>query len=107
MIKVSVTRNRQGDVQALNVRSHGDPMVCAAVSALALNTVNSLDELTDERFTCEYAEEGGFLEIKFPDAKVGLGYDARLLTASLMLGLRSILEEHPNDIIIEDKEAKT
>jgi len=105
MINVSVTRNRQGDVRELKVRNHGDSIACSAVSALVLNAVNSVEALTDERFTCEYAEEGGFLEITFPDAQSGLGRDARLLTASLMLGLRSVLEEYPQHIVIDDKEA--
>ena len=105
MINVSVTRSLRGDVCALRVRSHGDPVVCAAVSALVLNAVNSVEALTDEHFSCEYAEEGGFLEITFPGAQSGLGRDARLLTTSLMLGLQSVMQEYPDDIIIEDKAA--
>ena len=102
MINVSVTRSLSGDVCALSVRSHGDPIVCAAVSALVLNAVNSIDALTDERFTCEYREEGGLLEIEFLDTHSGLSHDTKLLTASLMLGLRSISEQYPNDIVIEE-----
>ena len=105
MINVSVTRSRRGDVCALRVRNHGDPVVCAAVSALVINSVNSVEALTDERFTCEYVEEGGFLEIAFPDAQLGLGHDARLLLSSLMLGLNAVSAEYPDSIIIEDKEA--
>lgn len=100
MIKVSVTKGRQGDIRTLKVRNHGDPIVCAAVSVLVLNTVNSIEALTDEKFSCNYAEEGGFLEISFQDTP--LGRDARLLTDSLMLGLKSIIEEYPGNIRIEE-----
>jgi len=100
MIKVSVTRSRWGNIRTLKVSNHGDPIVCAAVSVLVLNTVNSLEALTDEKFSCNYAEEGGFLEIEFSEET--LGRDARLLTDSLMLGLKSISEEYPGNIIIEE-----
>ena len=100
MINVSVTRGRQGGVGRLKVHNHGDPIVCAAVSMLVINTVNSIEALTDEKFTCDYAQEGGFLEISFPGET--LGHDARLLTDSLMLGLKSISEEYPGNIIIEE-----
>ena len=105
MIKVTVTRSRRGDIVALKVSNHGAPLVCAAVSALVINAVNSLKTLTEENFSCEYVEEGGLLEVIFQGShESGLGRDARLLTASLMLGLRSVLEEYPSDIVIEDKE---
>ncbi|MCL2618098.1 MAG: ribosomal-processing cysteine protease Prp [Defluviitaleaceae bacterium] len=100
MINVSVARSCAGDVQALRLHNHGDPVVCAAVSALVLNAVNSIDALTDERFTCNYNEQGGFLEIEFQNEAGKLGRDARLLTESLMLGLRSIAQEYPGDISI-------
>jgi len=100
MIKVTVTRSRWGSVRTLKVYNHGDPIVCAAVSVLVLSTVNSIEALTDEKFNCNYAEEGGFLEIKFLEET--LGRDARLLTDSLMLGLQSISEEYPSNITIEE-----
>jgi len=100
MIKISVTRSRWGSICALKVHNHGDPIVCAAVSVLVLNTVNSIEALTNEKFSCDFAEEGGFLEIQFSEET--LGRDALLLTDSLMLGLKSILEEYPSNIIIEE-----
>jgi len=103
MINVLVTRGRQGDILALKVYSHGESIVCAAVSALVLNAVNSIEALTDEAFTCGYVEEGGFLEIRFLNAEAGvLGHDARLLVSSLMLGLESVSAEYPDSITIDD-----
>ncbi|MCL2616973.1 MAG: ribosomal-processing cysteine protease Prp [Defluviitaleaceae bacterium] len=103
MIDVLVERGERGYICLLKVRNHGESIVCAAVSALVLNSVNSIDAFTDEGFTCEYEEEGGYLKIAFPHAEIDeLGHDAALLINSLMLGLRAIAAEYPSDITISD-----
>ncbi|MCL2674384.1 MAG: ribosomal-processing cysteine protease Prp [Defluviitaleaceae bacterium] len=102
MIKVSVTRGRQGDVRKLKVSNHGHPIVCAAVSMLVTNAINSIEKFTDEEFSYNYNKKGEFLEVVFHCEP--MGDDARLLTDSLMLGLHMISKEYPDNIMIRRRQ---
>jgi len=106
VIEAFIRRNKKGDICGFKVLNHGEGIVCAAVSILTLNTANSIEALTDEKFSCDYNPEGGFLEMDFPDIKNGCGTpEAGLLLKSLELGLRSVMESYENElVIIEDDE---
>jgi len=85
------------------VRNHGDSIVCAAVSALTLNLVNSVETLTDAAFACDYEEQGGLLSF----CLTGEGrsnHDAVLLLRSWALGIAEIQVEYENQITIREKE---
>ena len=74
----------------------GMDIVCAAVSALSVNMVNSVERLTDDLFSVEEKEEGGWLKLTFP----GPVSDAsRLLMDSLVLGIQSISETYGVDFV--------
>jgi len=53
---------------------------------LVINTVNSLETLTDCEIICDYNPDGGYIKctVKNPDGK------ASVLLASLALGLRDL-----------------
>ena len=70
---------------------YGKDIVCAAVSALMINTVNSLDELTDAHITVESDEKKGFLKLLVEDHERD---DVQLLLSSLYLGLSDIRDEN-------------
>ena len=74
----------------------GADIVCAAVSVLVINTVNSIDEFTTDDYEVEQAEDGGFLRLQFPDVP---GERATLLMDSLVLGLKSIEADYGNEYI--------
>ena len=63
----------------------GQDIVCAAVSALIITTVNSLEKFTDDKFDVQ--EKDGFVSFSFvkPVTKEGT-----LLMDSLVLGLTEI-----------------
>ena len=94
MISVTVRRS-EGRVCAFEVVNHGKSDVCAAVSLLAFNTVNSIEALTEETFTGDYDPEGGYLQwIRGEDSfckEADSGAD--LLLEAMMLGLKSLLED--------------
>lgn len=73
----------------------GEDIVCAGVSALVLNTINSIEALTNARFTCEMKEEDGFVSFELVDTD---DREADLLLQSLYLGVNSIQETY-NDYI--------
>lgn len=99
MISVSIRRKR-GRIWAFTVTDHGKTDVCAAVSLLTLNTVNSIEALTGTHFTCEYDPEGGFLQFEIKE------YNPKtdLLLEAMALGLESVKENYGNDIILTNEE---
>lgn len=64
----------------------GQDIVCAAVSALVINTINSIGEFTEDAFTCD-CKDGQIQNWEFT-SEVSPATD--LLMDSLMLGLTNI-----------------
>ena len=69
---------------------YGEDIVCSAVSALAINTANSIEELTDDKFSCDAAENGD-LDFKIIS---DVSSDSKLLIHSLYIGLTNIEKEY-------------
>lgn len=97
MIQASFTRQDGHLVQA-ELTGHagsgefGFDVICAAVSALSINFVNSLVSLTDCQPDLDIDEiEGGYLKVGLPqeDEK------AQLLFESYLLGLTNLSQHHP------------
>lgn len=67
----------------------GSDIICAAVSALTINTVNSLETLTHDEITAE--ERDGYLSFTFLKP---LSEGGKLLMDSLILGLTQIQDNY-------------
>lgn len=68
----------------------GYDIICAAVSVLTLNTINSIEKFTDDAFKAEAAD--GIVRWKFTE--LPLSKEAKLLMDSLVLGLEDIQETY-------------
>lgn len=96
MITIKV-RKKNGSYEEFISKGHagyaeaGQDIVCAAVSALVITTVNSLERFTDDRF--EVQEDDGFVSIRFRDM---LSERGMLLMDSLLLGLTEIAGSYNN-----------
>lgn len=94
MITVTVSKKDDSYREFLS-RGHagyaeeGQDIVCAAVSALIISTVNSLEILTKDRFQLE--ERDGYIRIRFSE---GLTEGGKLLMDSLVLGLTEIEQSY-------------
>ncbi|MBP3888802.1 MAG: ribosomal-processing cysteine protease Prp [Cellulosilyticum sp.] len=68
---------------------HGSDIVCAAVSMLTLNTLNAIEQFTDEPIKqLAYSEKKGLIDVEFPRRKSGeFEPEAELLIRTLILGL--------------------
>ncbi len=94
MITVTVWK-RDGESYKIESSGHagfaekGHDIICAAVSALLVNTVNSIDSFTDD--IIHVVSEEGYLSLEFI---VGPGRDSGLLIDSLMLGLSQIQDSY-------------
>lgn len=75
----------------------GSDVVCAGASVLVLNTINSIEALTDSAFRLETDEETGLIDFEFDQSA---DHDALLLINSMILGLQGIQSDYGNDYII-------
>ncbi|MCL2840163.1 MAG: ribosomal-processing cysteine protease Prp [Defluviitaleaceae bacterium] len=97
MISAAITRNENGNVVGFTVENHGDSIVCAAVSMLVLNTVNSIEALTEEDFHCDYKGDGGFLKFTLSNPNVQTE-GVKILLDALVLGLYSTQDAYPDEL---------
>ena len=72
----------------------GFDIICAAVSALTVNTVNSIETFTEDRLSAE--EKNGFLICQFEGP---LSSQAVLLMDSMVLGLTDIQNNYGKQYI--------
>ena len=104
----AVIYNKDGKTYGFRISGHADysprrggvlDIVCSAVSMLVINTVNSIEKLTDADADVKTNEEKGLIELRLnnpPD-------DAVLLINSLILGLRSVEEEYSDYIKVSEE----
>nr|WP_330377493.1 ribosomal-processing cysteine protease Prp [Cellulosilyticum ruminicola] len=73
---------------------HGEDIVCAAVSMLVINTINSIEKFTSEPIQeRQVNNEQGVIDIEFPRRKQGeVNMDAELLIKSMINGLETVRE---------------
>ena len=105
MTKITFYQRVDGTFQGFHSQDHagysaeGQDIVCAAVSALVINFVNSLDELTDDHY--HVSQEDAEIDVVFTEE---LSKEGSLLLRSLILGLTSVEEEHGQylDVIFKE-----
>ena len=103
MTKITIFRNRDQVFTGFDCLGHagyaeeGEDIVCAGISALVINTINSLGVYTKEKFSTDSDEETGMISLRFDRPA---DHDADLLMKSLVLGLQGIQNTYGNDYII-------
>ena len=80
---------------------HGKDIVCAGVSALVLNAINSIEEFTEDKFTCEVQEESGDVTFHLVETP---SREASLLLDSLVLGVTGIRDTYRKYITLNFRE---
>ena len=102
MIQVTVLKNYNGQFTGFSCCGHsgyaniGKDIVCAGVSALVINTINSISAYTNEKISVESYEDTGMILLQFLHPA---GHDAELLVKSLILGLQGIQQSYGADYI--------
>lgn len=93
MTTVIVKKNVNGEYKGFTCKGHSDfarngkDIVCAAVSMLVINTINSMEELAKEDMDVSSDEESGYIDCLF---KGGLSEKGKLLMDSMILGLSDV-----------------
>lgn len=97
MTQITFYRDHKGKPVGFQAKDHagyaeeGQDIVCAAVSVLVINTVNSLETFTDDQF--EVQEDDGYVSFHFTAPVTERG---TLLMDSLILGLTEIEHSYNN-----------
>ena len=97
MTTITITKSKNGNYKQVVCKGHagyadsGSDIVCAAVSMLVINTVNSLEALTDTAMQVEAEETSGMISFRFTEE---LKEDGRLLVDSLILGLANVAGQY-------------
>ena len=74
----------------------GEDIICAAVSALALNFFNSVETFTEDEFEGGAGQENMQFEFRFTSE---ISPESKLLMNSLILGLRNIEKDYGKSYI--------
>ena len=102
MIKVSIYKNAENLITGFTVSGHADyseygsDIVCAAVSVLVINTINSIENFSSDRFHVEQDDKKGFIEFHVISP---ISNNTNLLLSSLALGLQGIEDEYSEKYI--------
>ena len=97
MIKVSIYKNAESKIIGFQCSGHsgyaesGHDIICAAVSALVINAMNSIEHFTSDTFEYKENDKKGQIDFKIVS---NLSNESSLLLNSLFLGLQGIQEDY-------------
>ena len=94
MITITTTPHTLTITGHARAAPHGQDIVCAAVSALALTLIHSIEQLTEDRI--EYRIESGNILVKHGN----LSEKARTLTDSFFIGCSGVAAAYPECVKI-------
>ena len=103
MTKITFYQRVDGTFQGFHTQDHagysaeGQDIVCAAVSALVINFVNSLDELTDDHYQIDVNQEDAEIDVVFTEE---LSEEGSLLLRSLIHVLLLLKSDQGSVILI-------
>ena len=107
MINVTFYKDSSHDCKGFKLSGHagyaesGKDIVCAAVSALVINFINSVEKLTDDKFSLKQNEKKGLMDFDFSG---DISNESKVLMDSLVLGITEIQNENKKYIQIIFKE---
>ena len=79
----------------------GKDIVCAGISALTINFINSVEEFMDDRFVVTTNEEDGMIDFKFESEP---SKESQVLLDSLVFGLENLEKDYKEFISLEFRE---
>ena len=97
MTTITIYKSENGSYRRFTCNGHagyddyGKDIVCASVSCLVINTINSMDELVHEKMEITTDERKGLIDCRF----IGdLSSQGMLLMDSMILGLQGIVSDY-------------
>ncbi|MBQ2406428.1 MAG: ribosomal-processing cysteine protease Prp [Lachnospiraceae bacterium] len=96
MTTITIYKSKSGRFKRFTCSGHsgyaefGNDIVCASISILVINCINSLEELANEEMSITENEEDGYIDCIFTN---DINDKSKLLLESMILGLNSIAEQ--------------
>ncbi len=93
MTEVTIFTGSDNSYKGFKVSGHagfaeeGEDIICSAISMLTINTVNSIEYLTETDIEATESEKSAVIKAEFPD---GVDEKAKLLMESFILGMEMI-----------------
>lgn len=109
MIKATIFKNADNLITGFKMLGHADyaqkgsDIVCAAVSVIVINAINSIEHFTSDTFDLKQDEDKGLIEFHMVGPVSSYG---NLLLSSLALGLQGIAEEYTGKYITISQNVK-
>ena len=109
MISISFYRNEEDMIFGFETEGHaeyakpGKDIVCAAVSILIENTVNSIEELLKVKVELTDNPKTGYIDMRVSDYQRS---DVQLLFNSLELGLKEIEKQFEKNVRLTNRRCK-
>lgn len=97
MIKVALYENKNGEIYRFKILNHGQDIVCAGVSALAITCVNFLQSRFDFKFELKLDPKGGLIDFEAKE----ISKDISLIIDNMVFGLYQIMESYKKEIKIK------
>ena len=97
MTRITITKSSEDNYIRIECKGHagfadsGEDIVCAAVSVLTINTINSIEVLTEDEIVTSQDEKKGVITFEFKDKP---SREADLLLRSFELGVNSISDQY-------------
>ena len=97
MTKILVRKTSTGGYAGFTCIGHsgfataGRDIVCASVSVLVINTINSIEQLAGEEMSVITNEEEGLIDVRFANL---VNKKTALLMDSMLLGLQEVKEQY-------------
>ena len=98
MTQITFYKTSAGEFKGFTCDGHagyagyGEDIVCASISILVINTINSLEQITGEQMHVESDEDTGMIRCEFVNQP--LKETSRVLMDSLVLGLTQIEKQY-------------
>jgi hypothetical protein len=109
MIKVTVVRAGK-EIRAFEMTGHagsgpyGFDLVCAAVSAVSIGTINAAAVLAEADLDIKQGDKGGYLYVNIPESLPTKNMEKlQLLFEGMMISLKSIEAEYGEFIQVHNK----
>jgi len=108
MVRITIYKDEQGIYTGFKSAGHagyaeaGSDIICSAISALIINTINSIEAFTDVKLSVSSDDQSGVILVSFDS---DLTSDGILLMNAMVLGLKTIQTDYNNDdiyLIIEE-----
>ena len=107
MTTVTIYQNKNGTYKGFELSGHagyaksGADIVCAAISMLTTNTINSIETFTDDFFSYEENEETGYMKLMLDE---NTSDKSQLLISYMILGLSQLEKSYRKYVRLKNKE---